>query len=105
MEIAALHTAGERAVVRTSRIRKELGTSEKELTALEREMTEIGETRFNIAAGRGGEVGDDRVGCTISIRYFERTASLPLCFSFACFRRPFRMIGFMGAYSLKPGGA
>lgn len=42
MEIAALHTAGERAVARTSRIRRELGTSEKELTALEREMNEIG---------------------------------------------------------------
>ncbi|CAB1116477.1 unnamed protein product [Ectocarpus sp. CCAP 1310/34] len=41
MEIAALHTAGERAAVRTSRIRKELGASEKELTALEREMHEI----------------------------------------------------------------
>ena len=43
MEIAALHTAGERAVVRTSRIRRELDTSEKELTTLEREMTEIGQ--------------------------------------------------------------
>eukprot|EP00752_Nemacystus_decipiens_P014642 g13039.t1 len=41
MEIAALHTAGERAVVRTSRIRRELDTSEKELTTLEREMNEI----------------------------------------------------------------
>lgn len=46
MEIAALHTAGERAVVRTSRIRKELGASEKELTALEREMHEIGKKVF-----------------------------------------------------------
>lgn len=43
MEIAALHTAGERAVVRTSRIRRELDTSEKELTTLEREMNEIGQ--------------------------------------------------------------
>ncbi|CAM9622568.1 unnamed protein product, partial [Hapterophycus canaliculatus] len=42
VEIAALHTAGERAVTRTSRIRRELGTSEKELMALEREMHEIG---------------------------------------------------------------
>ncbi|CAM9386908.1 unnamed protein product [Ectocarpus sp. 6 AP-2014] len=41
MEIAALHTAEERATIRTSRIRKELGASEKELTALEREMHEI----------------------------------------------------------------
>lgn len=42
MEIAALHTAGERAVVKTSRLRRELDTSEKELTTLEREMHEIG---------------------------------------------------------------
>lgn len=42
MEIAALHTAGERAAMRTSRIRKELGTSEKELVTLELEMTELG---------------------------------------------------------------
>eukprot|EP00903_Cladosiphon_okamuranus_P006198 g6095.t1 len=41
MEIDALHTAGERAVVRTSQIRRELDTSEKELTALEREMKDI----------------------------------------------------------------
>lgn len=42
MEIANLHVAEEKAELRTDRIRKELGSSEKELSALEREMNEIG---------------------------------------------------------------
>lgn len=42
MEIAALHSAEEKAVARTSRIKKELGSSEQELRALESEMVEIG---------------------------------------------------------------
>lgn len=42
LEIASLHSAEQRAVTRTSRIRKQLGTSELELGALEREMNEIG---------------------------------------------------------------
>lgn len=42
MEIAALHAAEEKAVAKTSQVRRELGGSEKELCALEREMTEIG---------------------------------------------------------------
>ena len=42
LEIAALHSAEQRAVTRTCRIRNQLGTSELELSALEREMSEIG---------------------------------------------------------------
>lgn len=41
LEIAALHSAEEKAAAKTSRIRKELGGSEQELEALEREMREI----------------------------------------------------------------
>lgn len=42
MEIAALHQAEKKALGRTSKIRRELGSSEKELGALEREINEIG---------------------------------------------------------------
>lgn len=48
MEIAALHLAEEKAVVHTTRIRKDLGNSEKELSALEREMHEVGMKYYQI---------------------------------------------------------
>lgn len=75
MEIAALHTAGERAVVRTSQIRRELDTSERELTALEREMHEIGQC---VAA------------CCQGLIYFSIAHSSPsstfVCFAFCVLR-------------------
>lgn len=59
LEIAALHTAEERAAQRTSRIRLELGCSEQELSALEREMNEIGKNAFPAQTFKNENISSD----------------------------------------------